>query len=50
LTRGAEAKQAYEPSAADAAEWTPVFENVRKQLRGTVFTPALFDKVVALAK
>ena len=42
-------KSAYEPSAADVAEWTPVFQNLARQMRGTVFTPALFDKVVALS-
>jgi TRAP-type transport system periplasmic protein len=42
-------KKAYEPTAADIAEWTPIFVQVSKQLRGTVFTPALFDKVVAIA-
>jgi hypothetical protein len=34
---------------ADIAEWAPIFVQVSKQLRGTVFTPALFDKVVAIA-
>jgi TRAP-type C4-dicarboxylate transport system substrate-binding protein len=42
-------KVAYEPTAADVAEWTPIFQNLAKQLRGTVFTPALFDKVVELS-
>jgi TRAP-type C4-dicarboxylate transport system substrate-binding protein len=42
-------KKAYEPSPADIAEWTPIFIQVSKQLRGTVFTPALFDKVVQIA-
>ena len=42
-------KKAYEPSPADVAEWTPIFIQVSKQLRGTVFTPALFDKVVQIA-
>jgi hypothetical protein len=36
-------------SPADVAEWTPVFQNLARQLRGPVFTPALFDKVVALS-
>ncbi len=42
-------KKAYEPTPADIAEWTPIFIQVSKQLRGTVFTPALFDKVVQIA-
>jgi TRAP-type C4-dicarboxylate transport system substrate-binding protein len=42
-------KKAYEPTPSDIAEWTPIFVQVSKQLRGTVFTPALFDKVVAIA-
>lgn len=42
-------KKAYEPTPSDVAEWAPIFLQVSKQLRGTVFTPALFDKVVAIA-
>lgn len=42
-------KQVYAPTPADIAEWAPIFIQVSKQLRGTVFTPALFDKVVAIA-
>jgi TRAP-type C4-dicarboxylate transport system substrate-binding protein len=42
-------KTAYEPTPSDVAEWAPIFVQVSKQLRGTVFTPALFDKVVAIA-
>ncbi|MGH7271292.1 MAG: TRAP transporter substrate-binding protein DctP [Polyangiaceae bacterium] len=42
-------KKAYEPTAADIAEWAPIFRQVSRQLRGTVFTPALFDKVVTIA-
>lgn len=42
-------KTAYEPTPADIAEWAPIFIQVSRQLRGTVFTPALFDKVVAIA-
>ncbi|MGH7439770.1 MAG: TRAP transporter substrate-binding protein DctP [Polyangiaceae bacterium] len=42
-------KQAYSPSPSDVSEWAPIFIKVSKELRGTVFTPALFDKVVAIA-
>jgi TRAP-type C4-dicarboxylate transport system substrate-binding protein len=42
-------KKSYEPTPSDVAEWAPIFVQVSKQLRGTVFTPALFDKVVAIA-
>ncbi|HEY1693208.1 MAG TPA: TRAP transporter substrate-binding protein DctP [Polyangiaceae bacterium] len=43
-------KQAYEPTDAEKQEWRDVFAKVRAQLRGSVFTPALFDKVVGLAQ
>jgi TRAP-type C4-dicarboxylate transport system substrate-binding protein len=42
-------KTAYAPTPAEIAEWAPIFIQVSKQLRGTVFTPALFDKVVQIA-
>lgn len=42
-------KMAYAPTPADIAEWAPIFIQVSRQLRGTMFTPALFDKVVAIA-
>jgi TRAP-type transport system periplasmic protein len=43
-------KTAYEPTDAEKQEWKDVFAKVRAQLRGSVFTPALFDKVVSLAQ
>ncbi len=43
-------KNAYEPNDAEKAEWKDVFAKVRASLRGSVFTPALFDKVVGLAQ
>jgi TRAP-type C4-dicarboxylate transport system substrate-binding protein len=43
-------KSAYEPSDAEKAEWREVFAKVRAQLRGSVFTPAAFDKAVSLAQ
>jgi TRAP-type C4-dicarboxylate transport system substrate-binding protein len=43
-------KSAYEMSDAEKDEWKGVFDKVRAQLRGAVFTPAIFDKVVNLAK
>jgi TRAP-type C4-dicarboxylate transport system substrate-binding protein len=43
-------KTAYEPSDAEKNEWRDLFNKVRVQLRGSVFTPAVFDKVVQLAQ
>jgi len=43
-------KTVYEPTDAEKAEWRDLFSRVQKELRGTVFTPAVFDKVVQLAK
>jgi TRAP-type C4-dicarboxylate transport system substrate-binding protein len=43
-------KNAYEPSDAEKAEWKDVFAKVRASLRGSVFSPPIFDKVVSLAQ
>jgi TRAP-type C4-dicarboxylate transport system substrate-binding protein len=43
-------KQAYEPNEAEKNEWRDLFVRVRQQLRGSVFTPAVFDKAVQLAQ
>jgi TRAP-type C4-dicarboxylate transport system substrate-binding protein len=43
-------KSAYEPSDAEKTEWREVFAKVRAQLRGSVFTPAAFDKAVSLSQ
>jgi TRAP-type C4-dicarboxylate transport system substrate-binding protein len=43
-------KNAYEPSDAEKQEWRDVFAKVRAQLRGSVFTPAVFDKAVSLSQ
>jgi hypothetical protein len=43
-------KVAYAPTDSDRNEWRDVFLKVGQQLRGSVFTPALFDKVVRLAQ
>jgi len=43
-------KTAYEPNDAEKAEWKDVFAKVRASLRGSVFSPAVFDKVVGLAQ
>jgi len=40
---------AYSPSDSDRNEWRDVFIKVSTQLRGSVFTPSLFDRVVQLA-
>ena len=42
-------RTAYAPTEADRNEWKDVFIKVSQSLRGTVFTPSLFDRVVALA-
>jgi hypothetical protein len=43
-------KTAYEPNDAEKNEWRDLFMKVRQQLRGSVFTPAVFDKAVQLAQ
>jgi TRAP-type C4-dicarboxylate transport system substrate-binding protein len=43
-------KSAYEPNDAEKQEWRDLFAKVRGQLRGSVFTPGVFDKVVGLAQ
>jgi TRAP-type transport system periplasmic protein len=43
-------KTAYEPNDAEKQEWRDVFDKVRGQLRGSVFTPGMFDKMTSLAK
>jgi TRAP-type C4-dicarboxylate transport system substrate-binding protein len=42
-------KTVTEPSDAERREWHDVFARVAAQLRGPVFTPAVFDRVVQLA-
>jgi TRAP-type transport system periplasmic protein len=42
-------KVTYDPAEADVQAWRDVFLKVGQQLRGTVFTPALLDKIVKLA-
>ena len=42
-------KKTYSPSDADRKEWRDVFVKVATQLRGSVFTPSMFDRVVQLA-
>jgi len=43
-------KAAYDLSAGEKQEWADLFTRVRQQLRGTTFTPAMFDRVVQLAQ
>jgi TRAP-type C4-dicarboxylate transport system substrate-binding protein len=43
-------KSAYELSDAEKQEWKDVFDKVRQSVRGSVFTPARFDRVHQLAK
>jgi TRAP-type C4-dicarboxylate transport system substrate-binding protein len=43
-------KIAYEPTDDDRKAWADVFVGVAKHLRGSVFTPAIFDKIVKIAQ
>ncbi len=43
-------KAVYEPNEAERNEWRDLFLRVRQSLRGSVFTPAVFDRVVDLAR
>jgi TRAP-type transport system periplasmic protein len=43
-------KTIYEPNDGEKQEWRDVFARVRAELRGSVFTPAMFDKAVGLAQ
>jgi TRAP-type C4-dicarboxylate transport system substrate-binding protein len=43
-------KTVYEPNDAEKAEWRELFTRVRQELRGSVFTPAVYDRIVALAQ
>jgi TRAP-type C4-dicarboxylate transport system substrate-binding protein len=43
-------KTTYEPNDGEKQEWRDVFARVRAELRGSVFTPAMFDKAVGLAQ
>jgi TRAP-type C4-dicarboxylate transport system substrate-binding protein len=43
-------KAAYEPNDAEKQEWRDLFTKVRASMRGSVFTPAMFDRVVGLAQ
>lgn len=42
-------KKIYDPTDAEREEWRQLFVKVCKELRGSVFTPAVFDRVVQLA-
>jgi hypothetical protein len=42
-------KTVYDLSDAEKREWKDVFDKTAAQLRGGVFTPAIFDKVMKLA-
>jgi TRAP-type transport system periplasmic protein len=43
-------KIAYDPTDADRKDWTDLFVKVAKQLRGSVFNPVIFDKIVQIAQ
>ena len=43
-------KTVYSLTDAEKSEWNDVFAKTAAQLRGSVFTPALFDRVVELAR
>jgi TRAP-type C4-dicarboxylate transport system substrate-binding protein len=49
FNRMKQSKHTYELTDAERAEWKAVFIKVAKELRGSVFTPALFDHVMQLA-
>lgn len=46
LERRKQRMTAYEPTAADVALWNKLFEDTRARLRGSVFTPAVFDEAI----
>ena len=43
-------KTVYEPTDAEKAEWKELFSRVRQELRGSYFTPAVYDRIVQLAQ
>jgi TRAP-type C4-dicarboxylate transport system substrate-binding protein len=43
-------KIVYEPTEAEKNEWRDLFARVRQELRGTVFTPAVLDRITQLAQ
>jgi TRAP-type C4-dicarboxylate transport system substrate-binding protein len=43
-------KTVYEPNESEKAEWRDLFARVRQELRGSVFTPAVLDRIVQLAQ
>ena len=42
-------KQTYELTPAEHDEWRHIFVRVAKELRGSVFDPGIFDRVVQLS-
>jgi hypothetical protein len=42
-------KTVYALTEAEKLEWKEVYTKIGAQLRGPVFTPAMFDKIVQLA-
>jgi hypothetical protein len=50
FTRMKATKKVYDLTDADRAEWKIVFDEVYSQVRGTVFSRAAFDRVLALAR
>ena len=42
-------KHVYDLTEPERQEWRTVFVKVAKELRGSVFTPAVFDRIVQLA-
>src|SRR6185437_1865070 len=49
FARMKQSKHVYDLTDAEKAEWKTVFVKVAKDLRGSVITPAIFDKVMQLA-
>lgn len=48
-TRLKATKHTYDVTDAERQEWRTVFVKVAKDLRGTVFNPQLFDRVIQLS-
>ncbi len=49
FARMKQSKHTYELTDSERAEWKAVFIKVARELRGSVFTPSMFDHVMQLA-
>ena len=41
--------KAYETTDAEEAQWQAVFDDMRRHVRGAVFDPVIYDRMVSLA-